>query len=345
MHAITEELVRRGHDVTLFASGDSKTSARHISVHYRSLREAYPDDFTSRVIYSQLHLSTAYSHQKEFDVIHDHTGHFGVHFAQLSSIPVVMTLHGVITPLHQYIFTKLRKPTLTPISHAQKKPAPWLNYSETVYNGLDFTGYPSSNRNERFLLFVGRICPEKGVHHAIKVAEKSGLPLIIAAKYEPEINKTYFEKYVKPNLSRKIQWIGEVSQEERNLLYSKALASLHPVTWPEPFGLTLIEAMACGSPVIAFNQGSIPEVIQHNRTGFVVNTVDEMVQAVSQVDSISREKCREYARGTFNVRRMVNGYEKIYRQLNRVRAGRMMGIETFSPWAQHPYSFSHIMRN
>ncbi len=343
VHAITEELVRRGHDVTLFASGDSTTHARHIWVHHSSLREAYPSDLRSRVVYSQLHLSTAYSHQHEFDVIHDHTGHFGVHFAQLSSTPVVMTLHGVITPLCQYVFTKLRKPTLTPISNAQKKPAPWLNYSDTVYNGLDFSEYPTGVKHKGFLLFVGRICPEKGLHYAIEVAKKSGLPLIIAAKYEPEINKAYFEEKIKPHLSSRIQWIGEVNQEERNALFSQALASLHPVTWPEPFGLTIIEAMACGTPVIAFNQGSIPEVIQHNRTGCIVDTVDEMVQAVSRIHFISRETCREYARNTFNVRRMVNGYERIYRHLigNHVEKGME---EPLSTWSQRSRSFTFLMK-
>lgn len=323
VHAITEELVRRGHDVTLFASGDSKTSARHIWVHHTSLREAYPDDFKSRVIYSQLHLSTAYSYQHEFDVIHDHTGHFGVHFAQLSSTPVVMTLHGVISPLCQYVFTKLRKPFLTPISNALKKPAPWLNYTDTVYNGLNFDTYPDEgDKDDGYLLFVGRICPEKGVHYAIEAAEKSGLPLIIAAKYEPELNKAYFEEKIKPRLTDTIRWIGEVNQEDRNRLFSRALVSLHPVTWPEPFGLTLIEAMACGSPVIAFNQGSIPEVIQHNRTGFIVDNTDEMVRAITKVGTIRRRTCMEYARNTFNVRRMVNGYESIYRQLMRDNVNR-----------------------
>jgi glycosyltransferase involved in cell wall biosynthesis len=177
--------------------------------------------------------------------------------------------------------------------------------------------YPFSAEPENYLLYVGRISPEKGVHHAIEAAKKLDLPLIIAAKLD-----TYYEEYliyyrdhIEPHLSDKIKFIGEVDTKKRNELMSKALAFLHPVTWPEPFGLTLIEAMACGCPVVAFRQGSIPELVQEGKTGFVVETVDEMVEAIKRIPALSREECMKYSRTHFNARRMADEYEQLYNEI------------------------------
>lgn len=199
------------------------------------------------------------------------------------------------------------------ISRSQAVPIPNINYIGTVYNGLDMKGYPFSDKDEGYLLFVGRICMEKGVHFAIEVAQYFNLPLIIAAKLENiEQDIQYFREFVEPKLSDQIRWVGEVDEAERNRLMSKARCFLHPVTWREPFGLTLIEAMACGTPVIAFKRGSIPEIIKNGRTGFVVEDVEEMIEALSNIDKIDRTYCRSYAITKFNVEKMADGYEEIY---------------------------------
>ena len=174
--------------------------------------------------------------------------------------------------------------------------------------------YPFSSTHDGYLLYVGRISVEKGVHFAIETALYLNLPLIIAAKLDTK-DLAYFNQYIKPHLSESIRWIGEVSEEERNKLMSKAMCFLHPVTWKEPFGLTLIEAMACGCPVIAFKKGSIPEIIIHKKTGFVVLDIHEMIKAVKKINTIKREDCRKHALEKFNTKIMTDEYEKIYQKI------------------------------
>lgn len=312
---LTEELVRRGHDVTLFASGDSETQAKLVATYPRALREAFPDDPQKKMMISLMHLGQAYERAKEFDIIHDHTGQFGVAFANSSPTPVVMTMHSAFNAQNMSMYRILRRPNLVTISDYQASMAPGLNLHSTVYNGLPLDQFPFSWKSEDYLLYVGRICPEKGLHHAIEVAKATGKQLIIAAKLDKDRYQDYFAEQIEPQLSEQIKWIGEVGEEQRNELYSKALCLLHPVTWPEPFGLTLIESMASGCPVIAFPQGSIPEVVKQGVGGLVVNSVEEMIQAVRAVQNIDRWQCRQYARGRFDERQMVEGYEEVYRQV------------------------------
>lgn len=312
IHALTEELVRRGHDVTLFATEDAKTSAKLVSTYPHALRETFPEPSVRRTIWGYRHIATAYNMSNEFDIIHDHTSWLSAGTANMSRTPVVMTLHSAFTPETIAVFESFDKPYLVSISDSQRNPAPDLNYISTVYNGLPLSNYPFSLKHDGYLLFVGRFCEEKGPHFAVEVAKRLGLPLIFAAKLEEGESRPYFEKFIKPHLSDTIRWVGEVDENERNRLFSKALCSLHPVTWPEPFGLTLIEAMACGTPVIAFSQGSIPEVIKHGSTGYVVNNVDEMTAAVSRIEKIERRECRRYALANFSVDQMVDNYELVY---------------------------------
>lgn len=314
VHALTEELVRRGHEVTLFASGDSITSATLRSVYPRNLREAKLKDIYGMNIWSLANIGTAYQMQDEFDIIHDHSGFLSVITANMAHIPVVMTVHGPFTPEVRQIFAKFRKPHVVTISKAQSYPAPDLHYAGTVYNGLDMSHYPFSDKHDGYLLFVGRLSEEKGVHFAIETAQQLDLPLIIAAKLDA-VDKPYFHEYIEPRLSEQIRWIGEVDENTRNELMSKAMCFLHPVTWREPFGLTLIEAMACGCPVIAFDKGSIPEIIENGKTGFVVQDLETMLDAVMNVATLDRHYCREYALEHFSVKRMVDGYEEIYRTI------------------------------
>jgi glycosyltransferase involved in cell wall biosynthesis len=314
VHALTEELVKRGHDVTLFASGDSITSAKLFSVYPKSLREARLKDIYGSNIWSMLSIGMAYSMQKSFDIIHDHSGYLSLPTANIAETPVVVTMHGPITTDVRKIYDRLRNPHLVTISNSQGFPAPTLNYAGTVYNGLYLEDYPFSEEHDGYLLFVGRISMEKGVHHAIEVAQELDMPLIIAAKLET-VDEPYFHQYIKPLLSEQIKWIGEVDEKERNLLMSKAKCFLHPVTWREPFGLTLIEAMACGCPVIAFDKGSIPEIIRNGETGFVVQDIEGMLDAVLSVDTIDRNKCREHALTNFSAQKMAEGYEAVYKKI------------------------------
>lgn len=328
VYALTEGLVKKGHDVTLFATADSITSAKLVSAYPKALREAKIKDLYSPNYWRLLNVGLAYQLQGEFDIIHDHNGFLSLPTANVSQTPVVMTLHGAFDDSNRKIFSALNNPYFVTISDAQALSSTNLNYVGTVYNGLDMDDYPFSSDPDNYLLFVGRISKEKGVHHAIDAALKLNLPLIIAAKLDeaqPDDMK-YFKTYIKPKLRGKIRWVGEIEEGERNKLMSKALCFLHPVTWPEPFGLTLIESMACGTPVVAFNQGSIPEIVAHGLTGFVVRNVKEMVAAVKNIDSIDRAVCRSYALENFNAERMVAGYEAIYQMILQVEQLKKMGL-------------------
>lgn len=308
--ALTEELVRRGHEVTLFASGDSITSARLVSIYPRALREAKLKDLYGTNTWTLFNIGTAYERQDEFDIIHDHNSFLSIATANIARTPVVMTVHGPFTPENRHIFKSLRKPHIVTISDAQAT-VPDLNYAGTVYNGLDLASYPFSTEHDGYLLFVGRISQEKGLHLAIELALNVNMPLIIAAKLD-DVDRSYFQQYVEPYLSEKIRWIGEVDEEERNQLMSRAFCLVHAATWREPFGLTLIEAMACGCPVLGTNIGSIPEIVVHGKTGYVVSSVEEMIDAVYAMDAIDRTECRRHALDTFSASRMADGYERIY---------------------------------
>jgi len=312
--ALAEGLVRRGHEVTLFASGDSVTKAKLVSVYPRALREARFKDLYGLNTKTLLNVGLAYSRQDQFDIIHDHTGYLSLPTANIATTPVVFTLHGAISLEMREMYRTLNKPFFVSISKEQARYMPDLHSAGTVYNGLDMENYPFSAENDGYLLYVGRLSMEKGPHHAIETALTLNLPLILAAKLE-EMDRPYFREYVEPYLSDQIRWIGEVDERERNRLMSRALCFLHPITWREPFGLTLIEAMACGCPVIAFGLGSIPEIIQNGRTGFVVSSVMEMVDAVGRLGEIDRRRCRQHALRNFNAARMVDGYENIYRKI------------------------------
>lgn len=313
IHALTEELTARGHRVTLFGSGDSQTSARLNSVLENCLREERIKTFSQIAYWTALNISAAYDRAAEFDIIHDHNPYLSLPLAQTSATPVILTLHYQHTG-QTLLYERFRRPYLAAVSKAQVTAAPGLNYAGVVYNGLPMEDYPFSTKSDGYLLFVGRICREKGVRYAIETAIAAKLPLLIAGN---QADRWYFRRYVAPHLSGKIKWLGEVSQQERNRLMSRALAFLHPAVWPEPFGLTMIEAMACGCPAIALDNGAISEIVASGRTGFVVRSVKEMAAAVGKVSSLDREFCREYALNKFSAAKMTDGYEKIYHAVIR----------------------------
>jgi glycosyltransferase involved in cell wall biosynthesis len=320
IYELTEELVRRGHEVTLFASGDSITSATLVPIVPVSLREVNnKKDIYGFNTTSMLNIGAAYARHREFDVIHDHNPHISLPTANVTaaSTPVVVTWHGPYAGMEEY-FSALRRPHLVSISRSQAALAPSVPVIGTVYNGLSMEHYPFGAAPKDYMVYVGRIDREKGVHHAMDAAIMLGKTLIIAAKLDdnvPQI-KEYFDTEIEPRLKahpKLLNWIGEVDEKERNELFAGALCLLHAVTWPEPFGLTLIESQACGVPVIAFNQGAIPEIVRHGVTGFVVNNVEEMVSAIKRIDTIDRAACRAHALTNFSAKRMAAGYEDIYR--------------------------------
>lgn len=314
VYELTEGLVKKGHQVTLFASGDSLTSAKLISVYPKPLRGAGFEDLYGSNIYSMMNVGLAYNLQTDFDIIHDHNGYLSLPTANISKTPVAMTYHGHFSSEVVKIFQTLNTPYIVSISEAQTQNITGVNLIGNVYNGLSMEDYPFSSEHGDYLLYVGRLSKEKGVHHAIKVAQILKRQLIIAAKLDSN-DKRYFKECIEPELSDDIRWIGEVDVKERNDLMSKAFCFLHPVIFDEPFGLTLIEAMACGCPVIAFNKGSIPEIIENEKTGYVVAGVTEMIQAVKKIDLIDRANCRVHALSKFNAKNMVDNYEKIYEKI------------------------------
>jgi glycosyltransferase involved in cell wall biosynthesis len=313
--ALTEELVARGHEVTLFASGDSITSAKLRSVYPRALREAHLSDIYGLNPWTLMNLGIAYSLADEFDIIHDHLAPLSLPVANISPTPVLATMHGAFDPETRRLFQMLRKPHIATISNSQgRHESGTINHAGVVYNGLSMEEYPFDGGTGDYLLYVGRISMQKGVHIAIAVAQELDLPLVIAAKLDPE-DEQYFNFYIKPRLGGRIEWIGEVDETKRNELMSQAKCFLHPATWREPFGLTLIEAAACGCPVVAFNRGSIPEIIQDGVTGFVVDDIEEMTEAVDKIGTIDRAACRAHALSKFSAKRMADDYEELYRKL------------------------------
>lgn len=321
--SLTEELVKRGHDVTLFASGDSITSARLYPVYPLSLREARVPNMYGANMANLMGVGIPYQRQDSFDIIHDHTFPFSIPTANLARTPVVATMHGQLDSNKLQLYERFTNPYLVSISKSQVPDIAYINHIATIYNGLEMSQYPFSNTHDGYLLFVGRIDASKGLHHAIAVAKKLNIKLIIAAKLERDIPAyyQYFKAEIEPHLSSQIEWIGEVTEEKRNQLMSNAMAFLHPACWNEPFGLTMIEAMACGAPVVAYERGSIPEVVIDGKTGYVVSTVEEMINAVARIDKIDRRRCRKIVLERFNASKMTDEYEMIYQAVLQGKYG------------------------
>jgi glycosyltransferase involved in cell wall biosynthesis len=313
---LTEELVRFGHEITLFASGDSVTTARLIAPFRRSVRknERCKDPMAREVIL----IDHVVEHAHEFDVIHFHTGY--LHFAVSRHLPIphVTTLHGRLdTPELVRVFDRFRDVPVISISNAQREPMPWANWQATIYHGLPndlFLFYP--DRGD-YLAFLGRISPEKGADQAIEIAKRVNMPLKIAAKVD-RADRRYFTRIVEPLLNDPhVEWIGKISDQEKNKFLGNAYALLFPIDWPEPFGLVMIEAMACGTPVIAYDRGSVPEVMENGVTGFVVRELDAAAEAVRQVRNLNRACCREVFEKRFTATRMANDYMNVYERVAR----------------------------
>jgi glycosyltransferase involved in cell wall biosynthesis len=313
---ITEELVRRGHEVTLFASGDSITGAKLAPGCPQALRLMGKPELGA---FLQLPmLSDVYEGaQERFDVIHSHIDYWTFPFARLTpQVPTVATMHGRLDIEElRPVYGRYRSMPLVSISDAQRAPLSFMNWVATVYHGLPRDLLRFSPGPGKYLAFLGRISPEKRPDIAIDVARRAGIPFKIAAKVDV-VDRAYFEAVIKPRLSPPdVEYIGEISEAEKNEFLGNAIALLFTIDWPEPFGLAMIEAMACGTPVIARPCGSVPEIVTPNVSGLIAKSADELVAAVKRIDSLSREGCRREFERRFTVETMADRYERVYRQL------------------------------
>jgi glycosyltransferase involved in cell wall biosynthesis len=312
---LTEALIRQGHDVTLFASGDSETAARLIPVCHRSLRldERSMDQLAHHVLL----LEQVSQRAHEFDVIHFHIDYLHFPVSRLLRIPHVTTLHGRLDiPDLAPLYNEFRETPVVSISNSQREPVPWANWQATIYHGLPEDLLRFRSEAGKYLAFLGRICPEKRVDRAIEIAKQTGIPLKIAAKIDP-VDKRYFKRVVQPLLRNCsiAEWVGEISDQQKDEFLGNAYALLFPIDWPEPFGLVMIEAMACGTPVIAYEGGAVAEVIEQGRTGFIVTELEDAIDAVRRVPDLSRARCRQVFEKRFTATRMARDYVKVYMRI------------------------------
>jgi glycosyltransferase involved in cell wall biosynthesis len=334
MHVLTESLVARGHEVTLFASGDSRTSARLVSVTDASTSMDSTIGVDHHVDYENLLVSRCYQMARTgiFDVIHSMVDVRSLMFAPFVSIPTVCTLHSPLVGIRKDIFSKNPDTQwYVSISNSQRMFVPQLRYADTVYHGINTTEFSFGEGRGENLLFVGRMMKEKGVEDALEAAKKSALPLSLFG--EPPKYDAYWQTVIAENIDPTlVTHRGFVDKERLIQEYQKSRALLFPIQWEEPFGLVMIEAMSCGTPVIAYNRGSVPEVVKDGITGFIIDPDDEerqgrgtwvikkqgidgLVEAISRIGEIKRRACRRHVEEHFTVERMVEGYEKVYAKI------------------------------
>jgi glycosyltransferase involved in cell wall biosynthesis len=311
---LTEELVALGHEVTLFASGDSETGARLAAMCPQALRL----DHTIRdfIAPHMLMLEQVFRRAARFDVLHFHLDYWPFSLFSLQPTPFVSTLHGRLDlPEIWPVYRAHPDVPLVSISDAQRRPMPWANWAATIHHGLPERLLVPRPGKPSYLAFLGRIAPEKRVDRAIEIAGRAGMPLRIAAKVD-RVDRDYFEEQIRPLVAQPhVKFIGEIGEAEKSAFFADAQALLFPIDWPEPFGLVMIEAMACGVPTIAFGHGSVPEVIEDGLTGFVVEDVPAAVAAVGRLSTLSRTAVRRRFEELFTARRMAEDYVALYRRL------------------------------
>ncbi len=326
---LTEELVRRGHQVTLFASGDSHTLARLIPTVPQALwhaKPAYPDFAPFWAVI----LGQVWREIEHFDVVHSHLDYFGFPMARAGIRPIVTTLHGRLDlPQLEPLYAEFTDVPLVSISDAQRRPVPNSNWQATVYHGIDLDQYTFNPSRGRYLAFLGRISSEKGVDTAIRIARCAAMPLKIAARLplpfsndaNARADRVYYEQEVEPLLEGSgVELIGQVGGKEKDDFLGHAAALLFPIRWPEPFGLVMAEALACGTPVLALCRGSVPEVLRDAVTGFIRDTEDELVEAVTKIGEIDRARCRAEAEQRFSPCVMADAYEQVYARVIEQRS-------------------------
>lgn len=331
--ALAKGLSRKGHNVTIFAPIGTEVYGENITVETMNLRALVKeqDDFTKLLdnteflahdvpgLWDRYMATSMYQRAEtgEFDLLYFHHPESAMSAAvQHQNIPTVYTLHDPIYDWYRELFELYSSPNqkFISISNNQRNDAPDLPYLDTVYNGTDVGLFDFSDSHEDYLLFAGRITPQKGVKEAIQVAKKSGHRLLIVGPVDHG-SKDYFEQYIKPELDDQILYLGRMDQPQLVKYYQKAKAVLTPVQWEEPFGLTTIEAMACGAPVISMNRGAAPEIIVGGKTGYIVSSIAEMVEAVGKIDKISRKDCREHVEAKFSYEQMIDNYEMAFMKM------------------------------
>jgi glycosyltransferase involved in cell wall biosynthesis len=313
---LTEELVRLGHDVTLFASGDTETSARLVAACPRALWR--DPDVRETLPHHVRQMELVFRDTSRFDVIHFHTDYVHFPLVRRHRCRSVTTLHGMVHPPdHAALLEEYGDVPLVSISNNQRTPLPEANWQATVYHGLPRDEFTFRAEAGTCLVYLGRMSPEKRVDRAIEIARRSGVPLKVAAKIYPE-ERAYFDETLAPLVAAAgslVEFVGEIGPRERDELLSGATALVFPIEWREPFGLVMIEALACGTPVVAWRRGSVPEVLEDGVTGYIVDTVDGAVDAVRRVGALSRATCRRVFEERFDARRMARDYLEVYRGL------------------------------
>lgn len=305
---IAEGIIKLGADVTLFATGDSITAGKLESI----CVAGYEDDRSQDAkVLECLHISNLMERAAEFDIIHNNFDFLPLTYTGLIKTPMITTIHGFSSPRIIPVYKKYNA-TNHYVSISNSDRSPELNYLATVYNGLDAAEFIYNEHTKDYLLCFSRIHPHKGTSEAIAIAKKTGQKLLIAGIVQDE---RYFKEQVEPYLDEQIQYIGSAGPEKRNALLGNALGLLHPISFDEPFGLSVAEAMLCGTPVIAFNRGSMPELIRYGETGFLVNNIDEAAEAVNQLKQIKRAYCREWAESKFSSKKMAEDYFELYKKI------------------------------
>ena len=308
---LADGLVDAGHEVTLFASGDSHTKAELSYVF-----ETAPSELIGRSLPELHHALSCFTRAGDFDVINDHAGPLSIALGGLVETPVVHTVHGPLNGEPGEVYAGLGQVApdvgLISISLNQRKPRPELNWAGNCMNALDLQLYPCKPHRGDYLLFLGRMSADKGAHRAIWVAKETGLPLKLAGKKQDPKEQTYFHELVEPHLHDEIEYLGEVSHGEKVELLQNARVTLFPIDWEEPFGLVMIESMACGTPVVATRHGAVPEVIDDGVSGIVVDDYRQMPEAIERADELDPLECRRYVEERFGRERMVRDYVEVY---------------------------------
>jgi glycosyltransferase involved in cell wall biosynthesis len=316
---LTEALVEMGHEVTLFASGDSVTSANMVSVVPRSLR--LDPDKPDALVWHTIMMDRVLKAAPSFDIIHFHTDVLQLPLVGHCKTACVSTAHGRLDlPELKALFRCFPSHPMVSISNSQRAPLPWLNWRATVHHGLPLGLYALHDKPQDYFAFVGRISPEKRADRAIEIAQACGMPLRIAAKIDPA-DEAYFESTIEPLLDDPlVEFVGEIGDSDKDDFIGNARALLMPIDWPEPFGLVMIEAMACGTPVIAYRHGSVPEILEQGVTGFVVDNQEQAIAAARDIEKIDRRRCRQVFERRFAARVMARRHLEVYRELVQARA-------------------------
>jgi glycosyltransferase involved in cell wall biosynthesis len=311
---LADGLVERGHEVTLFAAGESQTKA-HLVTSY----DEAPSYRIGMSLPDLHHALTCLERGEEFDLVHDHSGPLAAALGGAIRVPFCHTVHGPLTGEPGAVYSQIGavcpSVRLISLSQNQRSPLPGLNWLATVHNAIDLDSYPFDAGDDGYLLFLGRMSPDKGAHNAVRIAQAAGLPLRLAGKMHDAEERDHFDHHVRPHLGGDIEYLGEVTHDEKVALLQRARLTLFPIQWPEPFGLVMVESMACGTPVLATRQGAVPEVVWDGVSGAVEDTVDGLIERLPETAALDRERVRADAESRFSASRMVEEYERAYQRL------------------------------